>query len=305
MVPTVSGATPWTRAESPTDETLYDVEYALDGAYAVGEAGVLLQRDAGRWRVITDVGPDGNGDDQFGLDATDDGKRVWFVGASGTVGEYEVTTGVVNSPGGPDDYTGNFRDVAVTDDCGEATVVVTDDSGIVHYSFDDGDSWESVTPGSGSTISAVDLYDERAGHLGDTNQSVLATETVETWSKTGIEGVDENFHGIASNNSENVWVCGSRGKVFDYDGEWTETTLGEVVLRSIDVASDRSQGLTVGSGGRVFRLSGAWTEETAPTSKRLRGVVRGDPDAFRFQPGDSDIPDIAVGNNGTIIENEG
>ena len=309
MVPTVSGATPWTQAESPTAETLHDVGYALDGAYAVGEDGVLLQRDAGQWRVITDVGPDGNSDDHSGLDATDDGERVWFVGASGTIGEYDVTTGIVSSPEGPDDYsapddyTGNFRAVAATGDGGEATVVVTDDSGIVHYSFDNGDSWDYVTPGSGSTIPAVDLYDERAGHVGDTNQSVMATETVGEWSKIGIDNVDENFYGIASNGSENVWVCGNRGKVFDYDGEWNRTTLGEVVLRSIDVASDRSQGLTAGSGGRVFRLGGAWTEEATPTSERLRGVVRGDPDALSFQPAVSDVPDIAVGKNGTIIEN--
>lgn len=311
MASTAAGAGPWTAADSPTVETLHDVGFALDGAYAVGEDGVLLRRDGGQWRVVLDEGPDGNGDDHFALDATDDGERVWFVGASGTIGEYDATTGLVSEPEGPDDhsapddYTGNFRDVAVTGDGGDATVVVTDDSGIVHYSFDDGESWDYVTPGSGSTTPAVSLYDDTAGHVADTNQTVLATDSVRDYEKIGIGNVDENFYGLSSNGESDVWVCGNRGMVFHYEGGgWSETDLGRLVLRSIDVATDRAQGLAAGSGGRVFRLSGTWTEESTPTRKRLRGVVRGDPDAFAFSPTVSDLPDVAVGKNGTIIEQD-
>lgn len=309
-VPTVAGATVWRQAASPTDRTLHDVGFALDGAYAVGESGLLLERDAGNWRVIADGGPDGNGDDQFGLDATDDGESVWFVGASGTIGEYDVTTGLLGDPSGPDDhstpddYTGNFRDVAVTGDRGEANVYVADDSGYVHYSFDDGENWEYVSPGSGSEIPAIDFFEDTSGHLADTNQAVFETDTVETWNRIGIEDVDENFYGISSNNDDDVWVCGSRGTVFHYDGQWRETSLGGLTLRSIDVAAERNRGLTAGSGGRVFRKTGAWTEETTPTERRLRYIVRGDPGGLTFQPTVSDLPDVAVGEDGTIIEND-
>lgn len=305
----------WIERQSPTTNQLNDVSYALDGAYAVGDGGYVLERDGGDWVVIEDDGVSGNGENLYGSDATDDGERLWVVGNSGAIGEYDVLSNSllnVLSPSddedysAPNDYTGNFRDVVATGDGGDANVFITDDSGYVHYSFDNGQNWEYTTPGSGSTIPAIDFYDEYKGHCSDTNQSVFHTEDGENWAKIGVDNRDENFYGLDSNDETNVWVAGNEGVVLEYDGSWSATTLGggNVTLRDIEVTTDRTSGLTVGSNGRVFRKSGDWVEAETPTGDNLKAVVRGDPDAFNFNPTVSDMPDIAVGASGTIIEHQ-
>jgi hypothetical protein len=193
-----AGATSgWIERSTPTSMQLSAVSYALDGAYAVGHGGYVLEREGGTWTTVTDDGPSGNGNDLSSSDATDDGQRLWVVGASGEIGEYDVASesflGVVSIGddsdfSGPDDYTGNFRDVAVTGRAGDANVYVTDDSGYVTYSFDNGETWSYTTPGSGSTIPAIGMHSDTDGHCSDTNQSVFATDDGENWSKIGVGG---------------------------------------------------------------------------------------------------------------------
>lgn len=306
-----AGATSgWVERSTPTSTQLSAVSYALDGAYAVGHGGYVLEREGGTWTTVTDDGPSGNGNDLSGSDATDDGQRLWVVGASGEIGEYDVASesflGVVSigddsDLSGPDDYTDNLRDVAVTGLAGDANVYVTDDSGYVTYSFDNGETWSYTTPGSGSTIPAIGMHSDTDGHCSDTNQSVFADDG-ENWSKIGVDDRDENFYGLDSNADDNVWVCGNEGLVLEYDGSWSADSLGNVTLRDIQVTADRTSGLTVGSGGRVFRRSGDWVEANTPTEENLKGVVRGDPDALDFDPAVDDTPDVAVGASGTVIE---
>ena len=92
----------WRTEKTPADGTLHDVVYAggdasNDGsAYAVGQDGVVLERTEQRWEKVTDGGVTGDGRDLYGADVTDDGERLWFAGASGAIGEYDVTTGNIN-----------------------------------------------------------------------------------------------------------------------------------------------------------------------------------------------------------------
>ncbi|RXK51850.1 hypothetical protein EAF64_04235 [Halorientalis pallida] len=60
---------------------------------------------------------------------TDDGERLWFVGSSGAIGEYDVATGSLTSRAAPMDVTNNFNDVAVTGEAGEANVYVAGGAG--------------------------------------------------------------------------------------------------------------------------------------------------------------------------------
>lgn len=307
-IPTLAeGATAWTERTTPTDRQLWDVSYGFDGAYAVGDGGYVIERD-GDWRVVTDTGPSGNSEDLYGSDATDDGRRLWVVGNSGAIGEYDATTGEFLGSGSrdfsePEDYTGNFTDVVATGDAGDANLYIADDSGYVHYSFDDGETWEYTTPGSGSTIPAISFHDDADGHCADTNQSVFDTDDGESWTKIGVMDRNENFYGIDSNGESDVWVAGGSGLVLHYDGSWSATHLGNVRLRDVRVATDGTDGLTVGANGRVFRRTGSrWVEEESSTEENLKGVVRGDPDAFDFRPTVSETPDVAVGADGTVIE---
>jgi hypothetical protein len=85
-----------------------------------------------------DGGPTGNGNTLYGAAVTDDGTRLWMVGASGAIGEYNVETGILDGHSPPMDVTNNFNDVAVTGERGNANVYVSGDSGEMCFSFENG-----------------------------------------------------------------------------------------------------------------------------------------------------------------------
>lgn len=283
----------WTRVKVNTDNTIHDVAYTSEGAYAVAGGGILLKRQSDAWVKVFNDGPSSNGNDLFGVDVTDDGNRLWLVGASGAIGEYDVTTGSRTDRSAPNDVTNNFTGVAVTGESGAARVTITDASGKVHHSSSNGESgtWETVTPGSGAELLAVDFYAGTEGHLVDGNQTVLATMDGETWSDLGIADADVGFDGVDSDASNDVWVVGGSGTVFQWNGsEWPSTDLGDPGLADIEVAGDDQSGYTVGKSGAVFAFDGgSWSREETPTGQNLEAVVQGD-------------PAIAVGASGTILE---
>ena len=219
----------------------------------MGGAGVVLERTPESWRRVLDGGPTGNGTNLYGSDVTDDGKRLWFVGSSGAIGEYDVETGDLTDHSAPIDVTNNFNDVSVTGEVGSANVYVAGDSGKMYYSFENGEtgSWDYVTPASGSAINAVDFFDDRSGHIVDGNQTVLYTKDGVSWDKLGIENANYNFYGADSDGFDDVWVSGGGGKIFDCDAgvgcdpEQTPTgaNLKAVVRGDTDVA--------VGAGGSI------------------------------------------------------
>ena len=284
------GRSGWTSVETPTGNTLSDVEATNDGSYAVGGGGIVLARGNNAWEKVLDGGPTGNGNSLYGADVTDDGSRLWFVGASGAIGEYDVESGVLSDHSAPNDVTNNFNDVAVTGQADEANVYVAGDSGKIYYSFENGESgtWDSVTPGSGSEINAIDFHDSKAGHAVDGNQTVFVTGDGTSWDKLGIADANYNFYGVDSDAADDVAVSGGGGSVYDWNGsEWVRADTGDASLRDIEVDGD--EGLTVGGGGAVFRLDGEWSREETPTGANLKAVLRGK-------------PDIAVGASGTVVE---
>ncbi len=281
----------WTTAETPTGNTLYDVEETSAGVYAVGGGGVVVRRTSDGWRKVLDGGPTGNGNDLYGADVTDDGSRLWFVGASGAIGEYDVETGVLTDHSAPNDVTNNFNDVSATGAADEANVYVAGDSGKIYYSFENGatGTWEDVTPGSGSAINAIDFHSAREGHAVDGNQTVFVTDDGTAWDKRGITDANHNFYGIDSDAADDVTVSGGGGTVYAWNGsQWVRSDTGDADLRDVEV--EGSDGLTVGGGGVVFRLGrDGWTQETTPTGANLKAVVRAN-------------PSVAVGAGGTVIE---
>jgi len=281
----------WTAVESPTGNTLYDVAYTADGAYAVGAGGVVVERTPGGWQKVLDGGPTGNGNSLFGADVTRGGERLWFVGSSGAIGEYDVTSGVLTDRSAPNDVTNNFNDVATTGRADEANVYVAGDSGKIYYSFENGEtgSWDGVTPGSGSNINAIDFSDERQGHAVDGNKTVFVTDGGTSWDRLGIEDANVNFYGVDSDGADDVTVSAGGGTVYNWNGsEWIREDTGDAGLRDVEVSG--TPGLTVGGGGAVFRRDAdGWTQEATPTGDNLKAVVRG-------------TPEIAVGAGGTIIE---
>ncbi|WP_254272030.1 WD40/YVTN/BNR-like repeat-containing protein [Haloarcula marina] len=283
---------PWTAVESPTGNTLHDVAYTDAGAYAVAGGGVVLERTELGWRKVLDGGPTGNGNSLYGADVTDDGERLWFVGASGALGEYDVESGVLTDHSAPMDVTNNFNDVSVTGESGDANVYVAGDSGKMYYSFENGasETWKYVTPGSGAAINAVDFFDDRNGHIVDGNKSVFRTADGTTWEQIGMADANVNFYGVDSDGFDDVWVSGGGGMVFHWDGsEWTPTDTGDAGLRDVEVTDRDGDGYAVGGGGKVYELDEEWTQNQTPAGQNLTAVVRGS-------------TDIAVGAGGTILE---
>jgi len=281
----------WTAVESPTDNTLHDVEHTSAGAYAVGGGGLVVERTAGGWRTVLDGGPTGNGNDLYGSDVTDDGERLWFVGSSGAIGAYDVTTGNLENYSAPNDVTNNFNDVAVTGSGDAANVYVAGDSGKIYFSFDGGETFDSVTPGSGSNLNALDFFDARSGHAVDGNKTVFATDDGSTYDRVGLADANVNFYAVDADGADDVWVAGGGGMIFRYDGAgWTPTDTGDASLRDLEVGDADDDGLAVGAGGAVYDLTdGEWVQRATPTGQNLEGVVRGD-------------VDVAVGAGGTVLE---
>lgn len=291
---TVAADNGWTIAETPVDSTLHGLAYTATNAHAAGGGGVLVERTDAGWETVLRGGPTGNGNDLFGAGVTDDGERLWVVGASGAIGEYDLVTGNLVDRSAPNDHTSNFNDVAVTGPAGDADVYVADDSGAIHYSFENGEegTWEYEVPGSGSGLPAIEFHDTRAGHAIDTNGKVFATDDGVTWEAIGIEDADVTFYGLDSDPADNVRVSGGNGSVFTYDGsQWVSESLGDADLA--DVETDDDEGYAVGGGGAVFELSdGTWEQNDTPTGENLNAVV-------------SDETDLAVGASGLVLERRG
>ncbi len=61
------------------------------------------------WQNVIGGGPTGPGNSLYGADVTDDGTALWFVGASGAIGEYDVESGVLTNRSAPMDVTNSSR----------------------------------------------------------------------------------------------------------------------------------------------------------------------------------------------------
>lgn len=298
---TLLGASPaaaekasWESVTSPVDVTLWDVETTARNDFAVGGSGIVVERADEGWTKVVDGGPTGNGNDLYGGDVTDDGERLWFVGASGAIGEYDVETGLLVDHSAPNDVTNNFNDVAVTGGATEANVYVAGDSGKIYYSFENGKtgSWNSVTPGSGSAINAIDFYDAKKGHAVDGNTTVFVTDDGTTWDKRGIENADQTFYGVDSDGEDTIWVAAGGGTVYHWNGtEWTTTNIGEPDVVDLELAD--GTGYAVGNSGAIFdRENGSWTRDETPSGQNLKAII------------DEEANNIATGAAGTIYETD-
>ncbi|MGZ0746062.1 hypothetical protein [Haloparvum sp. AD34] len=286
-----ASTTDWTIVETAVDSSLHDVVAASAGRYAVGNGGNLLTQDGDLWTIVRQGGPTGNGNDLYGADVTAGGDRVWFVGASGAIGEYVPATDTLYDHSAPNDNTNNYNGVAVTGEAGDANVYVAGDSGKIYYSFENGDAgtWDYVTPGSGSAIKAVDFHGPKSGHAIDTNGKVFATDDGVTWNAIGVEDANVTFYGVDSDAADDVTVSGGNGSLLDYaDSQWTVDQLGDKTFTDVEVSGN--DGIAVGSSGTVHEIvDGVRASLDTPTGENLNAVLR-------------DGTDVAVGASGIVIE---
>ncbi len=290
----------WSTVESPTTKTLHGVVDTTEGPFAVGAGGDVLARRQSGWQKVVEYGPQARSRPLTGVDVTDDGKRIWFVGGSGVIGEYDVETETLTNYSAPKEKTSTWEDVAVTGNSGEderlyfvngsgeLLVGVRQSSGALKYE-------DVIKPGGGSTIPGIDFHARKSGHVCSTSQLVSKTTNGGSdWTKIGIDFAGQNFFDIASVGKQDVNIAGGGGIIYRYDGfRWTPHVIddGRQAIRSID--RDGGEGLAAGAGGKVYeRLSaGQWKRYQTPVETKFHGVSHG-----------SNGVDVAVGGGGTIVE---
>ncbi|WP_225741244.1 WD40/YVTN/BNR-like repeat-containing protein [Halorussus halophilus] len=293
--PATTNSARWTTAETPTNSTLFDAVVTDAGAYAVGEAGVVLT-DGGSegWKVALADGPSASGRTLRGVDATDDGNAVWFAGDDGALGRLDTETGRHADHSAPADRTDSWADVAVAGQRGEETLLLVNSSGeVLRGQYLDGELAlaSPSKPGSGSSLVAAALVSETDGYCCDTNSGVFrTTDGGENFDEIGLDGSDGTLTALAAPERGECLVTDDGGVSHRYDGaNWTPTRLGDESLWAVGVGDELR--VACGDEGFVYeRGEGDWERKLTTASETLRGVAVGDERA------------VVVGENGTVVE---
>ncbi len=289
------GAPVWSEAGSPTDKTLRGVVQTAKGPYAVGADGNVLTRAGDSWQFVIETGPSTKRNELTAVDATDDGKRVWFAGSSGSLGVYDLRTGRKHDYSAPMGKTSTWEAVAATGPAGDETLRLANGSGeVLPVTVDDAGcpQWgEVVKPGSGSSVTALD-YGRGRCYVVDTSGNAFA-ETDDGWERIGVDDAQVNFYDVAVTDGA-VLIAGGDGRAYRYYrpcDNWTPVAAGTGALRGVD--SGPGLTLTVAAGGGIFERTRetGWTPVESSVEADLLSVTLGD-------------PPVAVGADGTIVERD-
>ena len=285
----------WTLAETPTDETLYDVVVGSE-SYAVGSGGTVLAETGDGWRVAVADGPGAAGNTLRGVAAVPDG-GVWFAGDGGAVGRLDPSSGRVVDHSAPDGDTSTVTDVAASlgDD---ETVLLADGSGRIRRGRWRGGAvaWdEPVTPGSGSSMAGVAFVDGSVGYACDTDDGVFrTTDGGASFARLDAVGASGTVTDVAVSGADTCLLTADDGVLHRHDGTtWTPTRLGDDPLAAVAVGGRGLGGVVVGADGTLYERAATtpdWTRVLTPTDGSLRGVSLGRDGA------------TAVGTEGILLE---
>ncbi|WP_222919791.1 hypothetical protein [Natrinema sp. SYSU A 869] len=287
----------WVPADVPTDATLYDVVTTADGAYAVGENGTVLARDGDEWTVRLEHGLGGRGDGLRSTAVTSNGRAMWVAGDSGALGLYDVVADRAVDFSAPKEKTTSWTAIAAAGLAGDERLTAINSSGELLRGRRDGAdvAWGDVTkPGSGSSVTDIDLTPLGYGYVVDTDSGVFESrDGGVSWTRIGLEGAGIDFATVAATDSGHVSVAGGNGVVYAYNGvNWSRTTLGEQPIAAL--ARDRDTALAVSSAGVIYeRGFDGWTEPVAlEAGNELLAVALGT----------ARSPQLVVGESGTVFE---
>lgn len=287
----------WVPADAPTDAGLYDVVSSREGAYAVGEAGVVLHRDEDEWSIAVENGPAGAGNGLRSADVTNNGRAVWFCGDSGAVGLYDTVAEHLADFSAPREKTSSWEAVAVSGLAGNERISLLNGSGELLRGVRDGSTvdWIDVAkPGTGSSVTAIDVTPLEYAYVCDTDGGVYeSSDAGETWTRIGIDGAGVDFADVAAIDSGHVTVSGGNGVVYTYNGlDWSRKTVGEEPIAAL--ARSQYDALAVSAPGAVYEHTfDGWVElDRIETGNDLRSVALGT----------ARTPQLVVGESGTILE---
>ncbi|MXV64569.1 hypothetical protein GS429_21330 [Natronorubrum sp. JWXQ-INN-674] len=286
----------WHGVDTPAETALYDVAIpTASDAYAVGADGTVLSGDGqGQWSVVLEDGPAAQGNDLRGADATADGEAVWIAGDSGALGRVDVETGRHTDYTAPEDVTDNWLGVAVGGSSDAETILLINGSGaVLRGTYREGDlEWTGPDkPGSGSSLSGVELVGD-VGYCCDTNDGVFeTTDGGESFERVGLEGADGTLTDVATTGRGDCLVSADDGVVHRYGGStWTPERVADGSLTGLARSGERTAACA----------DDGIHERSTPTADWERIDIDGTDalQAISIAPERS----VAVGENGTVIE---
>ncbi|EMA47861.1 hypothetical protein [Halococcus saccharolyticus] len=285
----------WQRVDSPTGKALRDVVLAADGPVAAGESGRVLARTDDDWEIVVESGPGGASNGLTGAAVTNDSERVWMCGDSGAAGFYDVADDELTDRSAPKEKTSSWEDVAVVGQAGGERISLINGSGelLVGRNQQGTIQWGEVTkPTDGDSVNAIATRGA-AGYLCDTTGNVSRKRSDGGWRSIGIDDVSTSLHDVATLDPDTVTVVADDGSIFLYNGfNWISVASVENALHAVDRRDGR--GTAVGPGGTVVTVDGnEWSVADTSVSKTLHGVALGT----------VEYSDVAVGADGTILEN--
>ncbi|MFC6730529.1 WD40/YVTN/BNR-like repeat-containing protein, partial [Natronoarchaeum mannanilyticum] len=222
-----------------------------------------------------------------------DGAAVWVAGDSGALARIDAETWRHTDYTAPADITDNWTGVAVGGSAGEETILLVNGSGqVLRGEFDeDGPSWgDPIKPGSGSSISAVDLVDASLGYCCDTNDGVFeTTDGGRSFERVGVDGASGTLTDVAGADRDDCLATADDGVVHRYDGRaWTPDRLHDDELAGIARWEDR---IVACGEDAVFERSGTaddWDRHEFEDAALYGVAVRGE-------------RAIAVGEDGSVV----
>ncbi|EMA49034.1 MULTISPECIES: hypothetical protein [Halococcus] len=285
----------WQRVDSPTGKALHDVVFSTEGPVAAGESGRVLARSDDDWETVVESGPGGASNGLTGAAVTNDGERVWVCGDSGAAGYYDVADDELTDRSAPKEKTSSWADVAVVGQAGVERISLINGSGelLVGRNQQGTIQWSEVTkPTDGDSVNAITMRGS-TGYLCDTNGNVSRKRSDGGWRSIGIDDVSAGIHDVATLDADTVTAVADDGSIFLYNGfNWISVASVENALHAVDRRDGR--GAAVGPGGTVVTVDGnEWSAADTSVSKTLHGVALGT----------VEYSDVAVGADGTILEN--
>lgn len=271
-------------ADSPVGVTLRDVAVARGLLAVVGENGDILRRVDDQW-VVLERGV-GGGDILYGADATDDGRRVWWVGGNGNAGYRNIgneTTHEYDIPGGESD----FRSVTVAGPAGRESIWTVNDEGVVSHGSPDGGgnwTWRRERPADGETF--FDITHAPGRPVATSENGVAYVRRDDGWQDVGIDA-PSLLHAVAA-TSDGLFF-GSEDVVYvPREDGWSPSEISNDTVMDITARAD--QVLAATENGDVYAYTDEeWRQLRTDCESVLHAI-------------DGRDTIVAVGDDGTILE---
>lgn len=275
--PAPTASSGWVVQTTGTGENLNDVCFISSNlGWSAGDNGMILKTENGgsSWSSVTS-GTDKN---LRGI-CFADGLRGVAAGDEGTV--------LVTSDGGSSwsdcKVSGRkastvFNDVFMYDSLGW----IVGDNGVIQFSQDYGNTWESLSPGISENLYGVCFKSESTGWAVGANGTVIHTgDGGQSWTLQA-SGVTSTLYGVCFASETAGWAVGENGTVIytDDGGEtWTvQESTCRVTLRGIAFV-DSQNGWAVGENGVVLKTTDGggkaygWCSQNSGVTGTLNGVV--------------------------------